>query len=54
MDSWPRKFSITDFYINMCDKLSFKGFEPDNLQIFDVGKIDSIDQAETFALKLQE
>ena len=54
MDSWPRKFSITDFYINMCDKLSFKGFEPDNLQIFDVGKIDSIGRAETFVLKLQE
>ena len=40
--------------LHLCDKLSFKGFEPDNLQIFDVGKIESIDQAETFALELQE
>ena len=54
MDSWPSKFSITDFYISMCNDLLFKGFEPDNLQISDVGKIDSIDQAESFASKLQE
>ena len=54
MDSWPSKFSITDFYISMCNDLLFKGVEPDNLQIFDVGKIDSIDQAESFATKLQE
>ena len=54
MDSWPHKFSITDFYISMCNKLMFKGVEPDNLRIFDVGKIDSIDQAESFASKLQE
>ena len=25
MDSWPSKFSITDFYISMCNNLLFKG-----------------------------
>ena len=54
MSTWPIKFSITDFYIDMCDKYIFKAYEPDNLKIIDVGKIDSLMLAENFVSENQE
>lgn len=54
MSTWPSKFSITDFYIDMCDKYIFKAYEPENLKIIDVGKIDSLMLAENFILENQE
>lgn len=48
MDSWEGKFSIIDFYLSICDKVSIKCLPQANLQLLDVGKLDSIDKAEEF------
>ena len=48
LDSWEGKFSIIDFYLSVCDKTVIKAdFRPD-LKLLDVGKLDSIKQAECF------
>ena len=46
MSSYPDKFSITDFYINSCKDITIKGYEYENLKILDVGKTDTIKEAE--------
>ena len=48
MDSWPDKFSIIDFYLGICDKVVIKGYVQSDLRLMDVGKIDTLDQAESF------
>lgn len=42
MDVYPEKFSIIDFYLNMCNNANIKGYEQDGLQITDVGKMDTL------------
>lgn len=42
------KFSIIDFYLNNCTRLKILGYEPDNMQLVDVGKLDSLACAEQF------
>lgn len=42
METYPEKFSIIDFYLDMCNKVQIKGFEQDGLQITDVGKMDTL------------
>lgn len=54
MSEWPEKFSITDFYLKQCEKLVIKGYSQENLSILDVGKLDSINEAECFINKTQE
>lgn len=50
MDSWQGKFSIIDFYLSICDKVEIRcHFAPD-LQLLDVGKLDTIAKAEAFTL----
>lgn len=48
MDSWEGKFSIIDFYLSICDKFPIYGCADENLKLLDVGKLDSITQAEHF------
>jgi NDP-sugar pyrophosphorylase family protein len=48
MSSYPEKFSITDFYINSCKDIVIKGYEQSDARLIDVGKIDSLQDAETF------
>ena len=48
MDSWQGKFSIIDFYLSICDKVDIKGHFDPQLQLLDVGKLDSIVKAEEF------
>lgn len=50
MLNYPSKFSIVDFYLDMCSKFPIKGFISADLQLVDVGKLDSLDQAEEFFL----
>ena len=47
-EAYPAKFSVIDFYIDVCGKAAVYGYVPTNLQLLDVGKIDSIQQAELF------
>ena len=51
MDSWEGKFSIIDFYLSVCDKVEIRCKVDRNLQLLDVGKLDTIAKAEEFLKK---
>lgn len=46
------RFSITDFYINICAKYPIYGYEPEKLRLMDIGKQESLSLAESFLLSL--
>ncbi|MDO4196214.1 MAG: NTP transferase domain-containing protein [Prevotellaceae bacterium] len=48
MQSWPDRFPIMDFYIQSCKELNIKGIVKDDLRLMDVGKLDTISEAEAF------
>ena len=48
MDRFPDKFSIIDFYLSICHRTNIVGVVKDNLKILDVGKLDSLHEAESF------
>ncbi|MEG0518700.1 MAG: sugar phosphate nucleotidyltransferase [Bacteroidales bacterium] len=48
MHNYPEKFSIVDFYLAVCDKYIIKAFVKNDLQMVDVGKLDSLQRAEEF------
>lgn len=48
MNRWDGKFSVIDFYLDVAAKETIKGFVPENLKMIDVGKIDSLHDAELF------
>jgi len=45
---WPDKFSIIDFYLSICNREPIYGFVPTDLRLMDVGKIDTLAEAEEF------
>lgn len=45
---WPDKFSIIDFYLSICNREPIYGFVPADLHLMDVGKIDTLAEAEEF------
>ena len=51
MNGWEGKFSIIDFYLSICDKVQIKGSPVPDLNLLDVGKLDSIAKAERFLCK---
>lgn len=48
MEGWPDKFPIMDFYLQNAHKLHFYGYVKDDLQLMDVGKLDTLHEAEEF------
>lgn len=48
MDRFPDRFSIIDFYLQTCHRARVYGCVKDDLRLMDVGKIETIDQAEAF------
>ncbi len=48
MQTWPERFSIIDFYLEQCDKADIHGIEMHNLHLLDVGKADTLAEAEQF------
>ena len=50
MDEWPERFPIIDFYISTCATHKIKAVVQQNLRLLDVGKIDSLTQAEQFII----
>ena len=44
----PERFSIIDFYLKFCHQYAFIGHEQKDLRLMDVGKLDTLDQAEKF------
>jgi hypothetical protein len=52
MDRFPERFPIIDFYLSVCHRSHIVGLVKDDLQVLDVGKLDSLDQAEQFIKQL--
>jgi len=48
MESWPDRFSIIDFYLQMCRDHVIRGYVQDGLRLMDVGKLDTLADAEEF------
>lgn len=48
MDEYPDKFSIIDFYLQHCHTHHIHGYVQPDLRLMDVGKIDTIQEAEQF------
>ena len=48
MDDFPDKFGIIDFYLNVCSKAVVKGCVQPGLSLLDVGKLDTLAEAERF------
>ncbi len=46
MQAYPERFPIMDFYLDNCDKFDIRGMAVSNLQLLDVGKLDTLAQAE--------
>ena len=51
MKDYPDKFPIMDFYLQNADRVAIKGIVDDSLRLLDVGKLDTLDQAESFLIK---
>ena len=48
MDRFPEKFSIIDFYLSVCHRSRIVGLVKNDLEMIDVGKLDSLQAAEAF------
>ena len=48
LESMPERFGIIDFYLKYCHQCAFLGYEKKDLQLMDVGKLETLDQAEKF------
>ncbi len=51
-ESVPEKFSIIDFYLAVAGEHPIYGYVPEDFQMLDVGKADSLSQAERFVKTL--
>ena len=49
MESWPERFSITDFYIKEAERHPIYGIAAPNLKIIDIGTPETLAAAETLA-----
>ena len=52
MDEFPDRFGIIDFYIKACATHNIKGYVKDDLKLMDIGKLDTLAQAEEFLKEL--
>jgi NDP-sugar pyrophosphorylase family protein len=48
LSDWPERFPIMDFYLKACGSHLIRGYEAKALRLMDVGKLDTLDQAEAF------
>lgn len=51
-EGMPERFGIMDFYLKYCHQCRFLGYEAKGLRLMDVGKLDTLEQAETFIKQL--
>jgi hypothetical protein len=54
MHDWPEKFSIIDFYLDILAEEEIYGVVQDNLRMIDVGKLNSLDDAEKLLDELKD
>lgn len=47
-DQMPERFGIIDFYLKYCQQCTFLGYEQKDLRLLDVGKLETLEQAEQF------
>ncbi len=52
MADWPDRFGIIDFYLSICDKVNIHGHVEEHLRLMDVGKMETIADAEDFLREL--
>ncbi len=52
MDDEPDKFPIMDFYLKHCDKVRIEGYVKNDLKLMDVGKQETLREAEKFLKEL--
>ena len=48
----PDRFGIIDFYLKYCHQCAIIGLEQKDLRLLDVGKLDTLEQAESFIKQL--
>ncbi len=48
MEHFPQKFSMIDVYLQSLAQHTLRGYVPEGFRMMDVGKIDTLDQAERF------
>jgi NDP-sugar pyrophosphorylase family protein len=48
LEVWPEKFSIIDFYLSICHEVEIHADIHPDLRLMDVGKVDTLAQAEDF------
>ncbi|MBR1557563.1 MAG: nucleotidyltransferase family protein [Prevotella sp.] len=49
---WPERFPIMDFYLKACATHLIRGYEAPDFRMMDVGKLDTLDNAEKFIKSL--
>ena len=49
---WPERFPIMDFYLKACGDHLIRGYEAQDLRLMDVGKLDTLQDAEAFINQL--
>ena len=53
MEEEPDKFPIMDFYLKYCDKVRIEGYVKNDLKLMDVGKQETLKEAEAFLKELK-
>ena len=48
MEQFPERFPIIDFYLSVCHRARIVGMVKDDLQLMDVGKLDTLHEADAF------
>lgn len=51
-ENCPERFPITDFYVSICDRYPIYGHVPEGFRMVDVGKLQTLSEAESFAEEL--
>lgn len=54
LQDMPERFGIIDFYLKYCHQRAFLGFEKKDLRLIDVGKLDTLGEAEQFLQSLNQ
>ena len=52
MEDFPERFPIMDFYLQVCDRHPIYAALPEQLRLVDVGKFDSLAEAERLAIEI--
>ena len=52
MDAFPDRFGVIDFYLSVCNQVPIIGHVESNLKLMDVGKQETLHEAEEFMRQL--